>query len=70
MSTIETLAIDDLAYEIEYLPATSGFKAACGCPKCLWAFGSETHRSQQEAIEMVVAAIRRHHASHHAHAMA
>jgi hypothetical protein len=69
MSTIETHAIDDLAYEIEYLSTASGFKAACGCPKCPWAFGSEVHRSQHEAIDAVTAAIRQHHASHHQHAM-
>jgi hypothetical protein len=70
MSTIETLAIGDLEYQIEYLPTASGFKAACGCPKCPWAFGSEVHRSQHEAIDAVIAAVRRHHSNHHKHAMA
>jgi hypothetical protein len=68
MSTVETFVVDDMAYEIESIETNDRCKGACACPKCEWSCASDGFKSPREAIDAVIAHVKRHHAISHEHA--
>jgi hypothetical protein len=70
MSTLETSVVGDTAYEIESVETNDRCKAACACPKCEWVCASDGFKSPREAIDAVIAHVKRHHANRHEHAPA